>query len=125
MSFAASVHCMDGRIQQAVIDFVKSEAGVDYVDAITEAGPVGALAAGDEQKLLAVAERLRVSVEKHGAERVFVSAHHDCAGNPVDKEIQIGQIRKSIELLEKMFPSSSFTGLWIDENFAVEVIERG
>lgn len=119
MSFAASIHCMDGRIQEPVIAYIKRETGVKFVDAITEAGPAGLLAAGDEQKTAAVAERLKISIEKHGARSVFVSAHHDCAGNPVDEKTQIAQVREAVERLKTLFPGAAFHGLWIDEDFRV------
>lgn len=119
MRFAASIHCMDGRIQEPIIAYIKRETGVDVVDAITEAGPVGLLAGGDEAKTASVVERLQISAEAHGATQVFVSAHHDCAGNPVDKSVQIDHVRQTVELLRPIFPGLTFHGLWIDETFKV------
>jgi hypothetical protein len=37
--FAAAINCMDGRAQLPVIEWLKRECGVDYVDTITEPGP--------------------------------------------------------------------------------------
>ena len=37
--FATAITCMDGRIQIPVIEYIKSNYGVDYVDVITEPGP--------------------------------------------------------------------------------------
>lgn len=122
MPFAASIHCMDGRIQEPVIAYIKRKAGVEYVDAITEAGPVAHLARGDEKKTSAVTKRLQVSVDVHGARQVFISGHHDCAGNPVDRKTQIEQVKKTIERLLPLFPQVTFHGLWIDEYFKVKSI---
>jgi hypothetical protein len=114
---------MDGRIQEPLIAYIKDKTGVEYVDAITEAGPIGALAAGDEQKIAAVAERVKVSITAHGAKHVFVSGHHDCAGNPVDKNKQAEQVRETIKRFRLIFPDANFHGLWVDENFRVKPID--
>jgi hypothetical protein len=114
---------MDGRIQEPLIAYIKDKAGVEYVDAITEAGPIGALAAGDEQKIAAVAARVKVSITAHGAEHVFVSGHHDCAGNPVDKDKQAEQVRETIKRFRLIFPDANFHGLWVDESFQVKPID--
>ena len=39
MSFATSIHCMDGRIQEPIIQYIKTKYDVQYVDVITEPGP--------------------------------------------------------------------------------------
>jgi hypothetical protein len=114
---------MDGRIQEPLIEYIKRKAGVDYVDAITEAGPIGLVAEGDVQKTSAVAERLKVSIVKHGAKHVFVSGHHDCAGNPVDKETQVAQVKKTVDRLRLIVSNVEFHGLWLDENFEVNPVE--
>ena len=37
--FACAINCMDGRVQDAVKNYMKENYGVDYVDMITEPGP--------------------------------------------------------------------------------------
>ena len=37
--FACAINCMDGRVQDAVKNYMKSTYGVDWVDQITEPGP--------------------------------------------------------------------------------------
>ena len=40
MKFATAVNCMEGRTQLPVIAYLKKKFEVDYVDMVTEAGPV-------------------------------------------------------------------------------------
>ncbi len=44
MSFCTVVNCIDGRVQLPVINYLADYFDVDYVDSITEAGPVAILA---------------------------------------------------------------------------------
>ena len=87
MVFCTSIHCIDGRIQEPIIKYLKKRYNIDYVDTITEPGPC---------KILADIERTSLSIHKNKSKLIVISGHHDCAGNPCDKEIQINQINKSI-----------------------------
>jgi len=119
--FAASVHCMDGRVQEPVIKFIKEKYGVKYVDTITEPGPNKILAGeGTETLIDSIINRLNISVNKHGSDLIFVSGHTDCAGNPVENTIQFGQINKSAEFLQGKYPGVKIVKLWINENWEVE-----
>lgn len=55
-TFAAVINCMDGRTQVPVIEFMKSRCGVDYVDMVTEPGPVKILA---ERTYLTIVDQIR------------------------------------------------------------------
>jgi hypothetical protein len=44
-SFATAINCMDGRTQIPVTDYVRKKYKVEYVDMITEPGPIKVLAA--------------------------------------------------------------------------------
>ena len=39
VKFCTSVHCLDGRIQEAILEYLKANYQVEYVDVITEPGP--------------------------------------------------------------------------------------
>ena len=83
MGFCTVVNCMDGRVQEPVIAWLKEYFGVAFVDSVTEPGPNGILAAGEGAAVIASIEaRVRISVEKHGSVGIAVVGHHDCAGNP-------------------------------------------
>lgn len=115
MRFCTLIHCMDGRIQESTIKFLKEKYPVDYVDVITEPGPCKILADQLDKHLTEnILKRITISVKKHDSKLIFVSGHYDCAGNPVDKQIQVDQVRKSIVFLQSQFPEAVIKGLWID-----------
>jgi hypothetical protein len=38
--FYTAINCMDGRVQMPVINYLAARFGADFVDSVTEAGPV-------------------------------------------------------------------------------------
>lgn len=123
--FGTVVNCMDGRIQAPARRFLKDRFAVEYVDAITEAGPIRILAEGHPEAVVAgIRERLRVSVEAHDSGKVAVVAHAKCAGNPVDREVQMIQLDKSLRTIEGWFPGVEVIGIWIAPMDGVWVVEE-
>jgi carbonic anhydrase len=123
MSFATAINCMDGRTQLPVNEYMRSRYGCDYVDTITEPGPIAILAGGgDEQLLASVWTRVDISVRKHGSNAICVVGHHDCAGNPVDRATQEEQIRKSVAVLRDRYPEADVVGLWVGDQWTVEEV---
>lgn len=122
-SFATAINCIDGRTQLPVIEYLKNKYGVDYVDAITEPGPNRILAEQRDQGVLAsIRRRLEISVMKHGSKHVVIVGHHDCAGNPVDKETQLSQIAAAVETVKSWGFPCEVTGLWVDGQWNVHEI---
>lgn len=122
-TFVTAINCMDGRTQQPVIDWMKKQYGVDYVDMITEPGPDGILAHREMDIVAQIKTRVLISVEKHGSQAVALIAHGDCAGNPVGKDEHLGHLRKGMELIRSWELPVEIVGLWIDaENWQVDVI---
>ncbi len=122
-TFATAINCMDGRAQLPVIAYLKSKYGVDYVDAITEPGPNRILAGNRDQiDLDSIRRRLEISVMKHGSKHVVIVGHHDCAGNPVDKETQLSQIAAAVETVKSWGFPCEITGLWVDEQWKVHEV---
>ncbi len=120
MTFCTSIHCMDGRIQESTIRYLKENYEVDYVDAITEPGPCKILAENQDKILVdSILSRIDISINKHKSQLIFISGHYDCAGNPVDKTTQIDQVQKSIEFLKHNYPDTEISGLWIDDRWKV------
>jgi len=118
--FAGAVNCMDGRVQEPVIRYLKERYGVDYVDMITEPGPDGILAAGnDPAKLSSVEARVRISVTKHRSEVIAVVGHFDCAGNPVAEAAHLEQIGKAVRWLRSLDLGIAAVGLWVGEDWRV------
>uniref|UniRef100_A0A7J2TKB8 Uncharacterized protein n=1 Tax=Archaeoglobus fulgidus TaxID=2234 RepID=A0A7J2TKB8_ARCFL len=121
--FATALNCMDGRVQEPVIKFLKEKYKVDFVDMITEPGIDRILAEGDKKILEEIKNKIEISIKKHGSKIVAVVGHADCAGNPVEKEEHFRQIRKGKEILRSMNIDVEILGLWVNENWEVEVVE--
>ena len=116
--FATAINCMDGRVQVPVIDWLRRQYGADYVDMITEPGPERLLAEGkDLMASASIRRRLEISVNRHNSKLVAIAGHHDCAGNPTDKETQLRQIRTAIMRVKAWKFDVKVIGLWIDENW--------
>ena len=123
MSFCTSIHCMDGRIQKPLQEYMQKNYQVKYVDSITEAGPCRILANRDNQALLqAIIDRINISIDNHGSQLIAVSGHFDCAGNPVSEAIQKEQVVAAINYLTKKYTKTEIIGLWVDSNWKVNKI---
>lgn len=123
MTFSTVINCMDGRTQLSANSFMKNKFNCQYVDTITEAGPVKILSEQlDNNKLISILERVKISVEHHGSEAISIVAHYDCAGNPVEYEKQLQQLKKSVDYIKSQFPDCKVIGLWIGENWEAEEI---
>lgn len=122
-TFATAINCMDGRVQLPVIEYLKNRFGVEYVDMITEAGPIKYLAENNEKTTVeSIRKRVELSVSKHGSKVVAIIGHTECAGNPVERDIQIDQIKKSLELAKSWELAVQFFGLFVNERWEVEKI---
>jgi len=123
MTFSTVINCMDGRIQTPVLDYMRKRYGHPYVDNITIAGPVRILSEGKRTAVVAaVRERLGVSVNLHGSRTIAVVAHHDCAGNPVDRDTQIAQLAPSMAWVRSHYPQCEVIGLWVSDDWTVEEV---
>ena len=123
MTFCSSVHCMDGRIQEPLIAYLKTRYRKKYVDTITEAAPNRILAENKEKGLVeSIFNRIEVSVKHHKSDLIAISGHHDCAGNPVSKEIQLDHIRRARDVIGKRCPDIRIVQLWINSQWEVEEI---
>ena len=118
-SFCTLINCMDGRVQRSCNDWMRERFGAEHVDTITSPGPVKRLAAGHAADLL---DCVRISVEKHGSCAIAIAAHPECAGNPVEKEVQVEELRKAVALLKAEFPGAEVTALWAELDGTVEKI---
>lgn len=122
-TFCTAINCMDGRTQLPVNAFLRAKLKAAYVDTITEPGPDGILAAQADRTLVeSILSRIRISVEKHGSQALALVAHHDCAGNPVDKTRHIEQLRSGRAFLNAQFPGVMVFCLWIGPSWQVEEV---
>lgn len=103
-TFCTSVGCMDGRSECAVAKWGREKFGVQYVDAVTEAGTVGLLIGESVDQLLeSVQKKILISIEKHRSKGIIVSGHQECAGNPVPDEVQKDEIRNVVSMFQDLF----------------------
>jgi len=122
-TFATAINCMDGRTQLSVNEWMKNKYAVEFVDTITEPGPVKILAENtDKTYLESIKRRLDISINKHHSSAICIIAHHDCAGNPVEKDVQIEQLKKASEVVKGWFNNVEVVTLWVDENWLVNQI---
>ena len=120
--FVTAINCMDGRVQEPVIQWMKETYQADYVDMITEAGPNKILLYGPNETIDAIQQKVKISYEKHGSKVLAIAGHYDCAGYPVLREKKIGKIKHSIELIKTWGLDMELVGLYINENWEVEVV---
>ena len=115
--FSCAINCMDGRVQDAVKEYMKKKYGVDYVDMVTEPGPNKIICNKDECDKAVIDDikkRVAVSVEHHGTKVVAVVGHFGCAGNPAPKEEQVEQLKKCKEAVESFGFPVEVVCLWVD-----------
>ncbi len=124
MAFCTSIHCMDGRIQRPINDYLREHYNTKFVDTVTEPGPIKCLSEPSlTPQIQSIMDRVEISLKHHGSDLIAVSGHHDCAGNPVEKEIQIDQVRKAIQFLDEKYPEVKKIGLWVNEDWQIESID--
>ena len=69
-TFVTAINCMDGRVQLPVMECMKRRYGVEYVDCVTEPGPIKILDEKQEEATVAsIRRRVDISVTKHGSKR--------------------------------------------------------
>ena len=123
MTFCTSIHCMDGRVQEPLIQYLKQYYHIDYVDTITEPGPNKLLSSdSNPNSIESIKSRVDISIQKHGSKLIAVSGHHDCAGNPVNEVTQKNQIIDSVKTLNALYSDVEIIGLWVDENWVVNLV---
>lgn len=121
--FATSISCMDGRIQTPILDYLMGHYHVDYVDIITEPGPIKYLDGNVNHAVVeTIKKRVKISVVAHRSKVIAISGHFDCAGNPVDKKKQLKQIEGALRLVRKWHYDVKIIKLWVDENWKVKVL---
>ena len=125
MKFFTAINCMDGRVQLPVIEYLLKRFNVTYVDMITEPGPNLILANQIESDMVqSVFNRIDISIDKHKSVGIAVVGHHDCVGNPSDKEQQKIHTLKAIQVIKQKFSDIEIIGLWVDENWQVNEIRK-
>ena len=119
--FCTLICCMDGRFIHIINEYIRENYRYEYVDTITDAGPVSKIVYDDYLK--SVEDKIvLISINKHKSDHIFVAGHSDCAGCPTDDETQKGYIRKAAEKMHSDLPHEAVTGLFVYENGEMEVL---
>lgn len=120
MSFCTAINCMDGRTQLPVNAYLREKLGVDYVDTVTEPGPVRIVGEEPESALTrSILDRVDISTQKHGSTCVAMVAHADCTGNTAGKDKQMEQLTAAVAFLKNRYPGVTILGLWVNEQWSV------
>lgn len=122
-TFCTAVTCIDGRIQESVASFLRQYYKAQWVDTVTEAGPVGLLSEGDPQTMRAVCRDISISIDAHASAGIGVVAHEGCAAVPLSREDQIPMALNTAERLRKKFPQMEVISLWAKLNGEIEVLQ--
>jgi hypothetical protein len=91
---------------------------------ITEPGPERLLAEGDRRDIESIKRRLEISITRHNSKLVAILGHRDCAGNPVDKKVQLEQIHAAISTVESWNLGVRVIGLQVDEDWKVRKLNQ-
>jgi hypothetical protein len=122
-TFACAINCMDGRVQDAVKDYMKKNYSIDYVDIVTEPGPNKILADNQDKAVIEnIKKRVEISVHHHGSKVVAIVGHFGCAGNPAEKEEQIKHLKSSKKTVESFGFPLEIILLWVDGDW--KTVER-
>jgi hypothetical protein len=121
--FGTAINCIDGRTHEVVIDHMKHSYDVDGIDMVTLPGADGVFNKEKREEISLTRKAVAISIEKHGSRVIAVVGHHDCAGNPVDREQHYAHIRKAIlEVSSWKFPAKVI-GLYVNDKWHIEKVE--
>jgi len=121
-SFGTAINCMDGRVQLPVIEYLSKKYSFDFIDTVTEPGPVKILAENNPG-VDSIYHRVKISVEAHGSKLIAVVAHYDCAGNPVPKETQLKHLQSALNTVRAWNFGIPCIGLWVNEQWQIETVD--
>ena len=122
--FATAINCISGRVQLPVMTYIKNTQGVDYVDMITAPGVNKLLAEGIYLTTTELIKKsAEISVNGHGSRLIAIVGHHDCAGNPADKEVQRKQTLTAVQIVDSWALNTRVIGLWVDKNWKVSEVK--
>ena len=77
-TFDTVINCMDGRVQVPVIDWLKKNYNLDYIDTVTEPGPELVLAENaDNFTIQSIKRKVEISVSRHNSTLIAVAGHRN------------------------------------------------
>lgn len=124
-TFAVAIACIDGRTHDALVSWVRTHLGVDYVDLVTQPGADVELSTCPRRTCEGIRDRLDVSLGAHAPRCVVIAGHDDCAANPVPPDDHRRQICDAVSTVQGWRPGIPVTGVWIDAAGVVSVVADG
>lgn len=122
-SFAAAVTCIDGRVHEPVVGWVRSRFDVEFVDLLTQAGPDLALCSHGDDEVGHVRRQLGVSTGAHAPRVLVVAGHADCAANPASGSEHRRQVCCALSRAREWAPGLPVVGVWVDADGRVEQLD--
>jgi hypothetical protein len=120
--FGTAINCIDGRTHEVVIDNMKQNYSVDGVDMVTFPGADGIFSGGHSEEIALAKRAVAISIEKHGSRIIAVVGHHDCAGNPGDREHHHKQIRQAVREVSLWNLHAQVVGLYVNDKREIEKV---
>jgi hypothetical protein len=122
--FGTAINCIDGRTQQVVIDHLKQNYNVDGVDMVAFPGADGLFSIRDHSEEIALIRRaVSIPIEKHGSRIIAEVGHHDCAGNPGDREQHYMHIRAAMREVSPWNLHAKVIRLYINDKREMEEVK--
>lgn len=122
--FGTALNCIDGRTQIPVINWMKDNFNVDYVDLITEPGMDRVLSQDYVHESERLRDKVMVSIKAHNSNVVAVVGHYDCAGNPVSECEHYHDISVAVDRVKSWGLPIRVIGLWVDKSWKVHVVSK-
>ena len=117
--FGTMLNCMDGRIQEPVTQWMKTQYELDFVDAPNPAGPTNMIVKGEKEIVENYRTKTLISINGHGSRHVAVVAHQGCAKNPIPDEDQLAELHEAVEIVSSRWELPAgvrISGLWLTKN---------
>lgn len=122
--FGTALNCIDGRTQIPIINWMKQNFGVNYVDLITEPGIDKILSQNNLVETKRLRDNVVISITAHSSNVVAVVGHYDCAANPVSDCEHFQDIVASTNTVKSWGLPVIVVGLWVDKFGCVHVISK-
>ena len=119
--YGTALNCIDGRTQIPIIQWMKDNFGLDYVDLITEPGMDKVLSQGYCSDIFRIKNNVMISISAHNSTIIAVAGHHDCAANPVNDCRHFQDIFISACRVKTWGLQVKVIGLWVDEFWKVHI----
>ena len=120
--FGTALNCIDGRTQIPIIEWIKENFDVDYVDLITEPGMDKVLAQNQYVETGRLRKNVIISITAHNSNVLAIVGHYDCAANPVSYSKHVQDIIASTRVVKSWDLPVKVVGLWVDEFGRVSVV---